>query len=238
MDTFLVVEDELAIRAFLEINLQREGFNVDFALCGEDALAMAKEKRYDGILLDVMLPGMDGYTTCLKLREQGFMGIVIMVTARGQDADKIMGLELGADDYLVKPFNPQELITRYRALKRRTQSYAQMGRPAPESSGDALAFETFTIDLKARQVLQNGVPVTMAPKEFELLIFLAQTPNVAHHRDAILDAVWGSDFYGDFKTVDVHVRRLREKIEQTPGAPSYIQTVWGHGYRWAKEAKL
>ena len=227
--SILLVEDEASIRKFIEINLKREGFVVHNAGSGEEALELAKDKKPDVIVLDVMLPGIDGFETCRRLREKYSAMAIIMLTARGLDMDKIMGLELGADDYLIKPFNPLELIARIRAVLRRTKIKAA-------SEKDYLECGHISIDLTSKRAFKSKEELNLTPKEFNILRIFLENQNTAFSRDELLNAVWGEDFVGDPKTVDVHVRRLREKIEDNPAEPQWIETVWGVGYRW-KEGK-
>lgn len=226
MSRILIVEDEAAIRRFIEINLKREGFTIDSVGSGEEALEMVRHHDMDLIVLDITLPGIDGFQTCMQLRESNYIGYILMLTARGQDMDRIMGLDLGADDYMVKPFNPLELAARIRAMLRRYQ------RGTNTKTENHLTYGALVIDLAARSVSLEGNVVSMTPKEYELLTFLAANNNRALHRDELLDAVWGSDFFGDYKTVDVHIHRLREKIETKSCKQNLIKTVWGVGYRW------
>jgi DNA-binding response OmpR family regulator len=218
----LVVEDEEPIRRFIYLNLTRSGFQVFEASTGEEALGRVKGTMPDLVVLDIMLPGMDGFSVC-----RGIKGIypnmpIIMLTARGQDVDKIMGLELGADDYMVKPFNPLELGARIRAVLRRSGRFTM---PETITSG------RITIDLKAQKLYKDGRDIELTPREFSLMKVFMENPCIALSRDDLLNLVWGRDYLGDPKTVDVHVRRLREKIEDDPSNPEIIQAVWGFGYR-------
>lgn len=233
MSKILVVEDEAPIRRFIEINLQREGFEVQLAESGEIALGWVQKDlgEYQVVLLDVNLPGRDGFNVCMGLREMGYSGIIIMLTARGQDMERIMGLDLGADDYIVKPFNPLELAARIRAFLRR------QGGKQGSSQDQRIVLGHLVIDLENRMVTVSGQEADLSPKIFELLAFLVSHPEKALHRDDILDGVWGANFFGDYKTVDVHIRRLREKIELDPSNPKLIETVWGVGYRWRRVVK-
>ncbi|WP_047154757.1 response regulator transcription factor [Aneurinibacillus tyrosinisolvens] len=223
----LIVEDESSIRGFITINLKRNHFEVIEAATGEDGLEKVKSEKPDLVVLDVMLPGMDGYEVCRRLREEFPHIAVIMLTARGQDMDKLMGLELGADDYIVKPFNPLELAARIRAVLRR------MNVPASKRE-KTNAFQTgpFLLDISAQRLLKNGSEIELTPREFDLMKMFMENANRALNRDEILNMAWGVDFIGDPKTVDVHIRRLREKIENYPSKPDFIETVWGFGYCW------
>lgn len=228
MDTILIVEDEQHIREFVSINLQRNDYKVYEAECGEQALTMLSANSVDLVLLDLKLPGISGFEVCKKVTENYPGTAVIMVTANNTDMDKIMGLELGADDYITKPFNPQELISRIRSVIRRTKRN--------DIKKDAtLSFSNLTIDPQAHKVLKNGEEIKLTPKEFEIVYLLAKQPGLTYTRDQLLDLVWGNDYYGDTKTLDVHIRRLREKIEDDSTNPYYIETVWGIGYRWRSE---
>lgn len=224
----LVVEDEASIRKFIKINLIRDGFIVLEAESGEDALRIIDMERPNVVVLDIMLPGIDGYEVCQRIREKNMDTIVVMLTARGQDMDKIMGLDLGADDYMVKPFNPLELVARIRAIIRRTDS-------ARVDNKNTIECEALKMDLKAQKFLKGDYEIELTPTEFLILKAFMQNPGKAFSRDEILDSVWGEDYFGETKTVDVHIRRIREKIEDNPSRPEFIETVWGFGYRWRGE---
>ncbi|MBD7915137.1 response regulator transcription factor [Clostridium sp. Sa3CUN1] len=222
MNKILLVEDEESIRGFLKINLQRNNFNVIEASSGEEGIELAKKERPKIAILDVMLPGIDGFMVCSKLRnDYPEMGIV-MLTAKGQDMDKIMGLEYGADDYIIKPFNPIEVVLRVKALLRR------LG----EDEKEKLELGPFIIDLYSQKVLKNNIEIDVTPKEYLLMKIFLENPNKAFTRDELLDLVWGENYFGDAKIIDVNIRRLRAKIEDKPSRPDYIETVWGIGYRW------
>lgn len=227
----LVVEDEDAIRRFILINLERNSFQVMEAASGEEALAKVKTFRPHMMVLDIMLPGMDGFEVCRRLRAESPGTAVIMLTALGQDMDKVMGLELGADDYVVKPFNPLELIARIRAVLRRMQ---------PDSLEDSqiICRGPFRIDVQAQRIYKNDRELALTPREYCLMRIFLENVSQAFNRDQLLDLAWGEDFVGDPKTVDVHIRRLREKIEDNPSRPAYIETVWGIGYRWREDGKV
>lgn len=222
MNKILLVEDEESIRGFLKINLQRNNFNVIEAESGEEGLELANKEKPKIAILDVMLPGIDGFMVCNKLRSN-FPGMgIIMLTAKGQDMDKIMGLEYGADDYIVKPFNPLEVVLRIKALLRR------LG----EDNREKLQLGPFIIDLYSQKVLKDNVEIDVTPKEYLLMKIFLENPNKAFSRDELLDLVWGENYFGDAKIIDVNIRRLRAKIEDKPSRPDYIETVWGIGYRW------
>ncbi|HYE81904.1 MAG TPA: response regulator transcription factor [Clostridia bacterium] len=225
----LVIEDESSIRKFINISLVREGYEVCEASCGKEVMEQINYHCPDVILLDVMLPDADGFDICRNLRKRYAEMIIIMLTARSQDMDKIMGLELGADDYIVKPFNPLELSARIRSILRRSYRI-QTQEIAKLISGP------FLIDILAQKAYKSGEELNLTPKEFGLLKLLIKNSGRAFSRDELLNEAWGYDFVGDPKTVDVHVRRIREKIGDTSGAPVYLETIWGVGYRW-REAK-
>jgi DNA-binding response OmpR family regulator len=222
--TILVADDEPTLVATLKYNLERESYGVITAADGESALAAARAHRPDLILLDLMMPGLNGLEVCRIIRRETHVPILIL-TARGAETDKVAGLEIGADDYVTKPFSVRELMARVRALLRRSEN-----APAPEaeivSSGD------LTIDVRKRTVSRDGVGLALKPKEFELLSFFARNPGKAFTRDQLLNQIWGYDFAGDTRTVDVHVRWLRQKIEDEPERPTRVITVRGVGYRF------
>lgn len=224
----LVVEDEDSIRRFITLNLEMAGYEVGEAASGEEALALLKTLLPDVVVLDLMLPGINGLEVCQHIRETTPEPLIIMLTAKGQDTDKIMGLELGADDYMVKPFNPFELIARIKAMLRRRNRF-ETGR-TPYIHGD------LQLDTDANKLLKNDREVELTPTEYSLLKMFMENPGKALKRDELLNAVWGEDYFGDTKTLDVHIRRLREKIEDNPSEPRYIKTVWGSGYRWQPES--
>lgn len=223
----LVVEDEASIRKFITLNLEMAGYEVREAESGEDALALLGAFFADVIVLDLMLPGIDGLAVCQQIRETMQKPLIIMLTAKGQDTDKIMGLELGADDYMVKPFNPFELIARIKAMLRR--------RDFLEPADNAYLCGDLSLDISANKLIKNGLEIELTPTEYALLKMFMENPERALKRDEMLDAIWGEDYFGDTKTLDVHIRRLREKIEDNPSKPQYIKTVWGSGYRWQTE---
>ena len=220
----LVVEDEASIRKFIAINLHRNDFEVLEAEDGETALRMAKNYLPDVVVLDVMLPSMDGFEVCMQIRGMMPQVVIIMLTARGEDMDKIMGLELGADDYMVKPFNPLELVARIRANLRKLASYA----PA---KANCLCFQQLKLDLEGQRFYKNGEEIELTPTEFAMMKVFMSNPGKAFSRNEIMNRVWGQNYFGDLKTVDVNIRRIREKLEEDPSAPRWIETVWGIGYR-------
>ncbi len=220
----LVVDDEKLIVKGIRFSLEQDGMEVECAYDGEEALAKAKEQEFDMILLDVMLPKMDGFQVCQQIREFSNMPIV-MLTAKGDDMDKILGLEYGADDYITKPFNILEVKARIKAIMRRTtpQKSADEEKKVIES-GD------ITMDCDSRQLFILGKSINLTAKEFDLLELLITHPKKVYSREKLLNLIWGEDYPGDERTVDVHVRRLREKIEPNAGEPKYVQTKWGVGY--------
>lgn len=223
MKHILLVDDEPGVVKGLRLSLEAEGFTVSAAMDGPEALAKARGGQFDLIVLDVMLPGMDGLTVCREIRRQSTTPI-IMLTARADDVDKIIGLELGADDYLTKPFNTRELIARVRALLRRVEMLSQPGPGAQIRVGDLLLYPP----QRRAEVGERALDLTA--REYDLLELLAKHPGVVYTRQQLLDLVWGYAFAGDDRTVDVHVRRLREKLEPEPSAPRYLKTKWGVGY--------
>jgi DNA-binding response OmpR family regulator len=221
----LVVEDEPSIAEVISLYLRREGFQVAIAPDGRSALAALDQQEPDLIVLDVMLPGLDGFEITRRVRAQGDTPIIIL-TARRAEADRIAGLEMGADDYVVKPFSPQELVSRVRAVLRRTQGASLEGKE------HALVFDDLTIDPQTRLVSVRGDEVLLTVKEFDMLWLLARHPRQVFTRRQLLERVWGLSDYIDPGTVTVHVRRLREKIEADPSNPAHIVTLWGVGYKF------
>ena len=228
MKKVLVVDDEKLIVKGIKFSLEQDEMAVTAAYDGEEALELAKNNDFDIILLDVMLPGLSGFEVCQSIREFSDVPI-IMLTAKGDDMDKILGLEYGADDYITKPFNILEVKARIKAIIRRNQKKAPAA-PAPKQ----LVEGEMTIELESRRVSIAGKEINLTAKEFNILTLLLFHPNRIYSRDDLLKEVWGSDALGDGRTVDVHVRRLREKIEINPGDPKYIQTKWGVGYYFKK----
>lgn len=221
----LVVDDEKVIVKGICFNLRTEGYEVDAGYDGEQAVELARTGDYDLIILDLMMPKIDGLQACVKIRE--FSNVpIIMLTARSEDADKIIGLESGADDYITKPFNILELKARIRALLRRSA----MTEAKKSAATESLSAGGITLDLATRMAIKDGVSVDLTVKEFDLMELLMRNPGRVYSRETLLDLVWGYEYQGDFRTVDVHVRRLREKLEQDPGNPSLILTKWGVGY--------
>ncbi|NSW92643.1 MAG: response regulator transcription factor [Firmicutes bacterium] len=225
----LIVEDEEYIRKFININLKRNGFAVLESGTGEKALEMVEKFKPEIVILDIMLPGMDGFEVCRKIRHNMPEVIIIMLTARGQDLDKITGLELGADDYMVKPFNPLELIARIKSILRRTENNFNNIK---NNNLDRIIFKNLVLDNKSQRFFKDEVEIELTPTEFSIVKMFLLNPGKALSRDELLNFVWGRNYFGDLKTVDVYIRRIREKIEDNPSKPKFIETVWGIGYRW------
>lgn len=223
----LVVDDEKLIVKGIRFSLEQDGMDVDCAYDGEEALELARNNRYDMILLDVMLPKMSGFEVCQQIREFS-NAPVVMLTAKGEDMDKILGLDYGADDYITKPFNILEVKARIKAIMRRT------GRKNDEkNSVNIIENRDMKLDLDGRRVYIKEREVNLTAKEFEVLELLMKNPNKVYSRENLLKLVWGNDYPGDVRTVDVHIRRLREKIEEMPSEPMYVHTKWGVGYYFA-----
>ena len=220
----LVVDDEKLIVKGIRFSLEQDGMEVDCAYDGEEALEYAKNQSYDIILLDVMLPKLGGFEVCQQIRE--FSNVpVVMLTARGEDMDKILGLEYGADDYITKPFNILEVKARIKAIMRRVES-----RKAEESHSRIIESGDMRLDCEGRRAYIADKEIGLTAKEFEVLELLMTNPNKVYSRESLLKLVWGTDYPGDARTVDVHIRRLREKIESNPSEPRYVHTKWGVGY--------
>ncbi|MDF2541775.1 MAG: yycF [Herbinix sp.] len=220
----LVVDDEKLIVKGIRFSLEQDGMEVDTAYDGEEAVEAAKKKEYDVVLLDVMLPKLSGFEVCQQIREFSNMPI-IMLTAKGDDMDKILGLEYGADDYITKPFNILEVKARIKAIIRRSSK-----KSSTSEVSKSVTFGDMNIDCENRRVYISGKEVNLTAKEFDLLELLVFNPNKVYSRENLLNIVWGYDYPGDVRTVDVHIRRLREKIETNPSEPKYIHTKWGVGY--------
>ena len=225
----LVVDDEKLIVKGIRFSLEQDGMEVDCAYDGEEALNLAKTNEYDMILLDIMLPKMDGFEVCQAIREFSDMPIV-MLTAKGDDMDKILGLEYGADDYITKPFNILEVKARIKAIMRRTS-----GPKEKKVTSSVIEKGDLHLDCDSRRLFILGKEVNLTAKEFDILVLLITHPNKVYSRDALLKEIWGADYVGDARTVDVHVRRLREKIEANPSEPKYVHTKWGVGYYFLNE---
>ena len=218
----LVVYDENSLLKGMKFNLENEGYEVECAYDGAAALELAREGRFDLIILDVMMPEMDGLEACMKIRE--FSNVpIIMLTAKSEDADKLMGFECGADDYLTKPFNILELKARVRALLRRAAGVQR-------SQGSLLTVGKLTLNTEERVAIRDGEPVELTAKEYDLIELLMRNPRRVYSRENLMNVVWGYTYAGDYRTVDVHIRRLREKLEENPAEPDHILTKWGVGY--------
>ena len=226
----LVVDDEKTLVKGIKFNLEHEGYEVECAYDGAAAVELARNGKFDLLILDVMMPEVDGLEACMRIREFSDVPI-IMLTAKSEDADKLMGFESGADDYLTKPFNILELKARVRALLRRAGMAAQQNR----GSG-RLTIGHITLDPDARAAWKDGESVDLTAKEFDLMELLMRNPGRVYSRENLLNVVWGYEYAGDYRTVDVHVRRLREKLELDPANPQYILTKWGVGYYLKHEA--
>ena len=223
MKKILIIEDEESIRGFLKINLKRNGYEVIEADNGELGVKLALKVKPAIIILDVMLPGIDGFKVCKIIRNEDEKVGIIMLTAKSQDLDKIMGLEYGADDYIIKPFNPMELLLRIKVLLRRISDYE-------EKKG--IIQGKFKLDIYAKRIFKNNKEIDLTPKEYSIIKLFIENPNKAFSRDELMDLVWGEDYIGDPKIVDVNIRRLRSKIECSSLNEKFIETIWGFGYRW------
>ena len=222
----LVVDDEELLVKGIRFNLQNEGYDVICGSNGLDAVQLTQTQKPDLVILDVMMPQMDGLTACSKIRE--FSNVpVILLTAKTEDIDKLMGFEQGADDYITKPFNILELKARVRALLRRASMQS-------EDHTDCLTIGTISLDLSARNAYHSGKLTDLTAKEFDVIEFLMRNPNHVYSREALLDTIWAYEYRSDIRTVDVHIRRLREKLEEDPANPQYIMTKWGVGYYFRK----
>ena len=230
MKRIMIVEDEAAIREFEAINLKRVGYTVVEAGSAEEALDIFDNdaEGFDIALLDISMPGMDGFALCKELRKRTETLGIIMLTARTQEMDKITGLMNGADDYITKPFSPTELLARVDSLYRRVEMYAPK-TPAPT---DDIALGEFTLNLRKRTLLKNGKNIELTQVEFQMIEYFFTNPDVALGRTDILNKVWGSNYFGEEKIVDVNIRRLRMKVEDDPANPTRLVTVWGMGYKW------
>ncbi|MBE5934896.1 MAG: response regulator transcription factor [Lachnospiraceae bacterium] len=224
----LVVDDEKLIVKGIKFSLEQDGYEVDCAYDGESALELVKQNQYDAILLDVMLPKLTGFEVLQMIREFSVVP-VIMLTAKGDDMDKILGLEYGADDYITKPFNILEVKARIKAIFRRSVKKAET-----ETKENLIVYGELRMDCDSKRVHIGNKEINLTAKEFDLLEHLAVNPEKVYSRENLLNIVWGYDYPGDVRTVDVHVRRLREKIEENPSEPNYIQTKWGVGYFFKK----
>ena len=220
----LVVDDEKLIVKGIRFSLEQDGMEVDCAYDGEEALRLAAENTYDMILLDIMLPKMGGFEVCQQIREFS-MTPIVMLTAKGDDMDKILGLEYGADDYITKPFNILEVKARIKAIIRRTTPKENV-----QNKSQVIEAGNLVLDCESRRVNVDGKEINLTAKEFDVLELLVQNPQKVYSRENLLNIVWGYEYLGDVRTVDVHIRRLREKIEANPSEPKYVHTKWGVGY--------
>ncbi|QKS71052.1 response regulator transcription factor [Paenalkalicoccus suaedae] len=226
----LVVDDEERIRRLLRMYLEKENYAVEDAENGEIALSLALKNEYDLIVLDLMMPGMDGIEVCEEIRKQKATPI-IMLTAKGEEANRVQGFEAGTDDYIVKPFSPREVVLRVKALLRRSSSTKFL--QTETKTKELYSFPHLTIDDEAHKVTVNDQLINLTPKEYELLLYFAQAPDKVFARETLLKEVWNYEFFGDLRTVDTHVKRLREKLSQVePHASEMIKTVWGVGYKF------
>lgn len=225
----LIVDDDENIAELISLYLVKECFDTEIAADGESALEKFKEYQPQLILLDIMLPGMDGYDVCREIRKSSNVPI-IMLSAKGEVFDKVLGLKIGADDYMIKPFDSNELVARVQAVLRRVQQNEEVVPNQVEEPSDCVKYDGLTVNLNSYSVIYNGTVIDMPPKEMELLYFLASSPNQVFTREQLLDQIWGYDYIGDTRTVDVHVKRIREKIKD--GSNWSIATVWGIGYKF------
>lgn len=225
----LILDDEDPIRQFMKINLDYQGYQTVEAASGEEALRIFEEEKPAVAILDIMLPGISGYEVCEKIRDMSPMTGIIMVSAKSQDIDKILGLEKGADDYIIKPFNPQELILRVKSLMRRVNL-----NPGGEKSEEikSLTDGPFTLDIYSKTFFKGEKEIDVTPTEFTILEYFIKNKGKAMTRDEIMRETWGDNYSNDTKIVDVNIRRIRAKIEENPAKPKFIETVWGTGYRW------
>lgn len=232
MKQILVCEDEDAIRDFIVINLKRSGYNTVDVSNGEDALKMFNDssENFDIILIDIMMPGVDGFEVCRQIRKTDENVGIIMLTAKTQEMDKVRGLMLGADDYIAKPFSPSELIARVDAIHRRVNMLSGSSKKV-----EIIRSGPFEFNTKSRVLTKNDKIIELTQVEYQLMNLFLKNPDVALERMQILHKIWGKDYFGDVKIVDVNIRRLRMKIEDNPSLPTFIQTVWGYGYKWGEK---
>ena len=230
MRKVLVVEDEDNIRAFVVLNLKRAGYEVTDVNCGEAAMEEFERSGgdFDVALLDIMMPGIDGFEVCRRIREKSSSIGIIMLSAKSQEMDKVQGLMLGADDYITKPFSPSELLARVDAIHRRVVL------SSGKNQGDCIQSGPFVLNLSSRTLTKNGREIDLTQVEFQIMEFFMQNPNKAMERSEILSNIWGENYVGDVKIVDVNIRRLRMKIEEEPSSPQHLLTVWGFGYKWSE----
>lgn len=227
MSKVLILEDEESIRSFIVINLKRNGFDVIEAETGDEALQkFYADPTIDIALLDVMVPGIDGFEVCRTIRQTNERVGIIFLTAKVQEQDKVYALSVGADDHVSKPFSPTELIARIQSLLRRVNVQNDKSAKVSFESGP------YTLDLISKEFKKHGVQIELTPTEFSLIQFFLEKEDTPLSRDVLLDHVWGKEYMGDPKIVDVNIRRLRQKLEDDPSSPKYLETVWGHGYKW------
>jgi DNA-binding response OmpR family regulator len=232
MTKVLLLEDEESIRGFVRVILKRQGFDIVEAATGEEALRIAEQSPDLSLaVLDVMLPGISGFDVCRILREQNPRLGIIMLTAKSQEQDKVEGLDCGADDYIAKPFGTAELLARVNALLRR------VNLDGDSTGSHTIALAPFLLSVDKRTLYKQEEEVELTPKEFAIVKLLMEKANTAVSRDDIINMVWGRHYIGDLKTVDIHIRRLRQKLEEDPSHPQYIETIWGFGYMWRREGK-
>lgn len=231
MKRILIVEDEAAIREFEAINLKRVGYDTTEAGSGEEALEIYDSdlEGFDIALLDISMPGMDGFALCKELRKRSETLGIIMLTARTQEMDKISGLMMGADDYITKPFSPTELLARVDSLYRRVE---MQNKKTASVQSDSITLGDFTLNLRRRTLVKNGKNIELTQVEFQMVEYFFSNPDVALDRTDILNKVWGTNYFGEEKIVDVNIRRLRKKVEDDPSNPAHLVTVWGMGYKW------
>ena len=231
MKRILVCEDEDVIRDFVVINLKRAGYEVTDVNCGEEALRVFDETfgAFDVALLDIMMPGMDGFQVCRELRRRSSTLGIIMLSAKTQEIDKVSGLMIGADDYITKPFTTSELTARIDAVYRRVS----MSIPRDDEMNRTIESGPFVLNLKSRTIAKNGIPIDLTQVEYQILEYFLTHAEIALDRNSILMHIWGDNYYGDDKIVDVNIRRIRMKIEDEPSHPHYISTIWGFGYKWS-----
>jgi DNA-binding response OmpR family regulator len=231
----LLVEDDDDIADLLDLHLSDEGHRVEVVGNGDEGLERALDEEYDLIVLDIMLPGTDGFDICRRLRQEQCPTPILMVTAKTEEVDKVLGLELGADDYITKPFSIREVLARVKALFRRVEVDQEAQQ---DDTASPIELGGLVVEPEKRKVLVGGEPVDLTSKEFELLLLFAQNPGRAYSRDELLDEVWGYQYSGYSHTVNTHINRLRNKIEPNPSDPRYVKTVWGMGYRFAEPEEL
>lgn len=233
MKRILVCEDEDSIREFVVLNLKRSGYEVTDVCCGEDAVKVFDEENgeFDVALLDIMMPGIDGFSVCKHIRERSDTVGVIMLSAKSQEMDKVSSFMMGADDYITKPFSISELIARVDAVYRRVNMTAIRNEAMQEISSGP-----FTINLKSRVITKNSQPIDLTQVEYQIMEYFLKNQNTALDRISILHHIWGENYYGEEKIVDVNIRRIRMKIEDEPSDPKYIVTVWGYGYKWNSQS--